>query len=144
MYIVDPQAAREAMRSAFGAERYAKFVSELNGRCQAKKRLFYWQESMWDQVQKTLGTHITDFEEVSNLFRHCHVHGSELKSELVPVLYGTHQLTGKYIDTMESLFPHANSVFLGPCWHESPTERKVFFCELCREAREKWEAQRGA
>ena len=144
MYSVDPHEAREAMRSTFGAERYTKFVSELNGRCQAKKRLFYWQESMWNEVQKTFGIRITDFEEISNLFRHCHVHGSELKTESVPVLYGTRQLTGKYIETMESLFPYANTVFLGPCWHEPPTERQVFFCEQGRKAKEEWESEHGA
>jgi hypothetical protein len=144
MQTIDPEVVREVMRSAFGDVRYKNFVAELNGRCQSKNRLFYWQETMWNQVQTTLGIHVTEFETISSLFRHCHVHGPELEKELVPVLYGTRQFTGSYIEALEAFFPYANNVALGPCWHEPPTEREVFFCERCREEKAKWEAKNDA
>jgi hypothetical protein len=144
MNIPEPSAARQALLDVAGPEQYEKFLAELNGRCQSKQRLLYWQEVLWNRAQEQLGTQISDFQVIAALFRHCHVHGQDLEPQVVPVVYGTRQLTGSYIEAMESSFPYANEVFLGPCWREAPTSREVFYCQACREATARWEALGGA
>jgi len=138
MNIPEPSVARQALLGVAGREEYQRFVAELNGKCQFKGRLLYWQEVLWDRAQEQLGSHITDFQAISELFRHCHVHGQDLERQVVPVVYGTRQYTGSYIEAKESSFPYANEVFLGPCWHEPPTSREVFYCSACREAKARW------
>lgn len=140
MSFPEPSIARQALLDVAGPAGYKRFLAELNGRCQSKKRLFYWQESLWDQVQARLGRQIADFETIAGLFRQCHVHTSELERQVVPVVYGTFQLTGSHIEAMEASFPYANEVFLGPCWHEPPTHREIFYCPDCRTAKQRWEA----
>lgn len=139
MYILEPQLARQTMLAAFGQDRYKKFVAALNGRCQSKGRMFFWQDEMWEEVQKQLKVRISDFKVISELFRHCHVHGDDLEQELVRVVYGTRKLTGAYIEAMESIFPYANEVYFGPCWKEPPNHREVFFCNGCREGKKRWQ-----
>lgn len=139
MYKLDIQLVRNTMFATFGPDRYKKFVVELNGRCQPKRRMFFWQEEMWNQVQELLGFRINDFATITGLFRYCHVHDQELLPELVPIVYGTRQATGAYIEVMESEFPYANEVFFGPCWQEAPTRREVYFCNACRAAKKLWQ-----
>lgn len=140
MYALEPGLARQALLDVAGPEQYKRFLAELNGRCQSKQRLFYWQETLWGHAQERLGVRIADFRTISALFRYCHVHGHELEPQMVPVVYGTWHFTGSYIEAMETSFPYANEVFLGPCWHESPTSREVFYCPDCREAKARWKA----
>jgi len=104
MYKLDIQLVRNTMLATFGPDRYKKFVVELNGRRQPKRRMFFWQEEMWNQVQELLGFRINDFATFTGLFRYCHVHDEELLPELVPVVYGTRQATGTYIEVMETEF----------------------------------------
>ncbi len=136
---LDAPLARYTMLVTFGPDRYKKFVADLNGRCQSNGRMFFWQEEMWKQVQAQLGVRITDFKTVTGLFRVCHVHNEDLQQELVPVVHGTRQSTGSYIEAMEAMFPSSNEVLLGPCWQELPSHRQVFFCKACRVANKRWQ-----
>lgn len=140
MYTLEAQLARETMLTSFGQDRYKKFVAAMNGRCQYKGRMFFWQEEMWNVVQKQLNVRISDFNIISGLFRHCHVHGDDLQQERVKVVYGTRKMTGAYIEALESVFPYANEVYFGPCWQEPPSHQEVFFCEACREEKKRWQA----
>ncbi|WP_426341351.1 hypothetical protein ACN9MZ_06180 [Pseudoduganella sp. S-14] len=141
MYKLDVQLARDTMLATFGPDRYMKFVVALNGRCQQKRRMFFWQDEMWNQVQEQLGVRINDFSTITGLFRFCHVHNEELRQELVPIGYGTRQATGNYIEAMESKFPYANEVYFGPSWHEKPKHCEVYFCDACRAAKNLWQDQ---
>jgi hypothetical protein len=140
MYNLAPSIVREKLLSLVGEKEYRKFVAALNGRCNTKGRMFFWQETMWDSVQKQLGVHIEDFRTIQSFFQHCHVHGNDLEHDVVPIQYGTWKFSGKFVEAQETLFPHANDVVYGPCCEEPPRAREVFFCRECRTAKKRWAA----
>ena len=131
---------RAALLTVAGRDKYRQFLVALNGPCQAKGRLYFWQELLWGKAQERLGIRVSNFKEVSALFRICHVHDVELQQDRVPVVYGTYQVTGSYIEAMEASFPYANDVFHGPCREEREKARQVLFCSLCRTEKKRWES----
>jgi hypothetical protein len=139
--ILTPQRARAVLLSLYGSERYEKFVAKLNSDCRAKRRLQYWQETMWKGVEQKLEVQAADFETIAALFRVCHVHGAELKPDQVPIVYEKMQLTGSFITAMESLFPHSHDTAYGGCGYEKTKQREVLFCEECRQSKMAWQKQ---
>ena len=140
MQIPSAESARHALLEVAGPEQYRRFLLALNGRCQGQGRLYFWQEVLWQKVEQQLGLQAADFTYISAVFRYCHVHNQELQPQMVPIVYGTYQGSGGYIEAKEQSFPYANEKFHGPCWQERPTKREVFFCQGCRESKSKWVA----
>ena len=131
------------MRDAHGEDSYRRFVVELLGPCQARGRLRWWQEQMLEPVRTALGLDEFQFADVTTMFRHCPVHGSELQEESVPIAYGTRKPAPKdELDIASRLFPFAHERAYGPCWVEKATHRRVYFCPGCRDALHAWRNQR--
>lgn len=86
---MDAEVVRRAMREAHGEDSYRRFVVELLGPCQALGRLRWWQEGMLEPVRVALDFQAPSFAQLTAMFRHCPVHGSELQADMVRVVHGT-------------------------------------------------------
>ena len=77
----------------------------------------------------------------------CEFHGESLKPMMVPLLYGTPIMNDAFkalIEARETLFPNANSHFLGGCHlGSSGPETEALVCLQCREAEEEWAESTG-
>jgi hypothetical protein len=65
---------------------------------------------------------------------HCHVHGTELQLDLVPIVYGLPALG----EEMQERFPHARTHVLGGCIVQLEKLALVRYCPLCRAALRDW------
>jgi hypothetical protein len=124
---MDAQKLRILFRDFAGEDRYRKFVRAIDGACQSKHRLLFWQQDLWQEF--VLAIPLAPLaprsdSEILAAFRVCYCHGCDLRpppeGERLPEIRRTpeSELAG------ESLFPFA--------------EGRGFICPLCREARQKW------
>ena len=71
----------------------------------------------------------------------CRVHGSEIKTILVPVEYGLPLVDDRraaYLAAAEASFPHCDDAIWGGCIVQSNNEDLKEVCEGCNVARDRW------
>src|ERR1041385_755189 len=72
----------------------------------------------------------------------CEVHGEVLKREEVRIVGGLRWFgydTNAYPYAKKKLFPHGETeIFEGCDGHPGKMTEEVFYCQQCREAKEKW------
>jgi len=135
----DGRRLRDAFAAFCGQDRYRSFVREVNTTCRSKKRLLYWQELLIESFRAAHpDTDLSTYEKVAQLFRICHVHGGELRSDIVPIIYGTFEPHATYDDARRTLFPFANTAAHGGCVVEAAETAAVDYCHACREAYTTW------
>ena len=73
----------------------------------------------------------------------CSLHGVELESDTVQIVYGNLAVRPGYDQAEESTFPYASAFIKGPCVLpvDSPETGRVEYCPRCRHARNKWIAK---
>ena len=79
-------------------------------------------------------------EQVSISDGHCPLHGVEMSSDTVSIVYGRLVSLPEYAVAEESTFPHAANFIEGGCVvsPDSPATGQVQFCSRCRDARDSW------
>jgi hypothetical protein len=70
---------------------------------------------------------------------HCHVHGTELQLDLVPIVYGLPAFGEEYWEMQERL-PSAQAHVLGGCTVQLEKLALVRYCPVCRVGLRAWEA----
>jgi hypothetical protein len=138
-----------------GDSLYHRFVRVLNTTCQTKRRLRYWQESVWSEfVQRqaesgepcfaeSFESGEGPFEQANRLLHVCDVHGCELAHGAAPVVYGLVCYPDCFLDAREAEFPFANAIAFRGCGCDGPhgemdEEAAVEYCPECRRRYEAW------
>lgn len=128
---------RTRFHDSIGTEKYRLFVAETH----YANRLRYWQERLWEPFASENGLNL-DFSAIQRCFAVCHVHECELKTDTVPILYGTPITpTQAELDVPNALFPRAGLIVGGGCCVGEQTTAEVQYCPQCRVAHDRWESQ---
>lgn len=135
-----------------GEPLYHRFVRVLNTTGQAKRRLLYWQETVWREfTQRRVAAGDTSlagcldspFLQASRLLHVCDVHNCELASGSATIVYGLVCYPDCYLDARETEFPFANAFCFRGCGAdclpgEAGEEAAVEYCPECRRRFEAW------
>ncbi len=71
----------------------------------------------------------------------CPVHGTRLQPDIVPMYYGTPDMTWEmtYAKAASTNFPHSLTHFEGGCVNQDGIEKaRVLYCPKCRQAEAAW------
>lgn len=123
------------VRQAFAAfvehDQLVKWYAAINGANRARRRLFFWQEKLWNRFVDTCPEYKSaDFDTILEWFHFCHIHGRTLELRKVSIRYGTFRFSRWYIKHRAEHFPYA-AMARGPCWQEPETHRNVSVCPEC-------------
>lgn len=101
---------------------------------------------VWD-IGGAIFTEVPDISPAAPTFRTdagaslpCHVHGTAMRFERVPIRYGNILMSQKAAEAEQKLFPHSNSYISGGCVlpAKPAAEGIVLVCPDCRAAGEVW------
>ncbi len=133
---MDVNRLRHALVEFLGADRYMRFVRQINRR----KRFLAWHETMWAEFASAVPEFaFATFTEVQSAFSICELHGDELH----PYLRRTYSQDIYYSPEFEAawsaLFPHAKHPIQSV--DGKPIDDR--FCPACCEAMLKWDSDNG-
>lgn len=138
--MVDYADIRDRFRAHTGGDAYSKFVAEINLFSRRADRLRYWQKQIWQTFAEREGLSLT-LPQILGCFAVCHVHGCDLETDDVRIVYGTVRLDPAESDAKQRLFPMAFSVVYGGCCVEHAKTATVQYCAECRNAQQRWSDQ---
>jgi hypothetical protein len=105
---VDAKMVRALLCDFAGEEKYKKFVAEATRSIASRKRLRFWQESLWEAFVRSFPDCELSEDEFKTTFRVCELHDCELLQKDVPVIDACIDYAREYeIDWIRS-FPHAS------------------------------------
>ena len=73
---------------------------------------------------------------------YCKLHGTIMRKERVPILYGLYALPVEYHEASRKWFTNAHRAFFGRCVGGRRTSKPAWICERCLEGRSKWLKER--
>lgn len=149
---MDTHELRTEFAAFCGDSLYHRFVRVLNTTGRAKRRLLYWQETVWREFAERRAAmddpwfadpSTSPFEMAERLLRVCDVHDCELASGSARIVYGFVCYPDSFLDAREAEFPFANAVAFGGCGCDIPAgesgdEVAVCYCPECRRRLEAW------
>lgn len=115
---------------------YKKFVSTINrGRT---NRLLYWQESCLEKFCSANQIEPPCFNEISEIFRVCEIHGETLRKGTQGIFDGEIDYCPTFTKAAELLFPYTNSRLLNGKIEQYGQKVESWYCDVCVEAEKKW------
>jgi hypothetical protein len=136
---MDAVAFRRTLLAFLGAERFRKFVEQLN----RAGRLRFWQEQVWAEFVSAHPEFSAALDEIRSALRICEMHGSELIPETAEVFHGCRDYAQWYIEARNRLFPHAALEPFSTEWAPFASDTiRVWYCPECRAAEAVWRQQR--
>jgi hypothetical protein len=116
-----------------GPERYRKFVRFVGNQSRSKRRLFYWQEQLWDEFESKFPEARLSAEEILRAFCICDLHGCELEDLPPAESSGKIRWIPEYDQAKETLFPLARGRYLSCLQCDSARQTWIFENpDLCR------------
>jgi hypothetical protein len=137
---VDAAGLRELFAKFIGADRYRRFIWQINRR----DRLRAWQEDIWGRfMAANPELAVLSHDEIRAAFRVCEIHGDELQTYSTRVFRGNVDYAPDYDQAWSSLFPYSKRDF----WSSEGTPYEgntieLLYCPTCCLTQNKWEEGR--
>lgn len=128
----DPKTVRALLCDFAGIEKYKKFVAEASRSIANRKRLRFWQESLWETFVRSFPDCALSEDEFKATFLVCELHGCELLQKDVPVIDACIDYAREYEVDWIKYFPHASvSAFYTMGASKTSSRRDIWYCPDC-------------